>query len=144
MAALGVSCAALGPNGVWKEQLHELKRAAVQEASAHEAACSRLDKLCAELRSGLELPAFQSLEWRLQMRLGGRFVPRQEPQPSFLLRLRTSGGGASSGGASDGGGGATEHLMQADLTNMRRLTSELEAALKEDKSTHSRRIARRL
>jgi hypothetical protein len=34
--------------------------------------------------------------------------------------------------------------MQADLPNLRRLASELEEALKEDKSSHSRRIARRL
>ena len=57
------------------------------------------------------------------------------PAPGFLLRLRTR---------DDSRSADTAHLLQADLPNMRRLASELEAALKEEKSTHSRRIARRL
>ena len=72
---------------------------------------------------------------RLQVRLGGRYAPRQAPQPNFLLRLHTSGGAH---------GAAAEHLLQSDVTSLRRLTSELEAALAEDKSMHSRRIGRRL
>ena len=35
-------------------------------------------------------------------------------------------------------------VAQADLANLRRLSSELEAALREERSTHSRRIQRRL
>ena len=89
-----------------------------------------------EVRSGLTLPRYDGIEWRLQARLASRFTPRQPPQPSFLLRLRTSGGEHGVGGA--------EHLLHADLPNLRRLTSELEGALVEEKSTHSRRIARRL
>lgn len=88
-----------------------------------------------ELRSGLDLPRYRALEWRLQVKLAGRYAPRQAPQPNFLLRLHTSGGSH---------GAASEHLLQADVTSLRRLTSELEAALAEDKSTHSRRIGRRV
>ena len=87
-----------------------------------------------ELRTGLALPEYRGLEWRLQVELGGRYRSRKAPEASFLLRLHTSGGPE----------GTAEHLMQADLPNLRRLASELEEALKEDKSSHSRRIARRL
>ncbi len=90
--------------------------------------------LAQELRTGLALPEYRGVEWRLQVQLGGRYVARKAPQASFLLRLHTSGGPD----------GTAEHLMQADLPNLRRLASELEVALKEDKSSHSRRIARRL
>jgi len=89
-----------------------------------------------EVRSGLTLPRYDGIEWRLQARLASRFTPRQPPLPSFLLRLRTSGGSH--------GAGSAEHLLHADLPNLRRLASEPESALVEEKSTHSRRIARRL
>ena len=88
-----------------------------------------------ELRRGLDLPRYRALEWRLQVKIAGRYAPRQAPQPSVLMRLHTAGGAH---------GAASEHLLQADLTTMRRLTSELETALAEDKSTHSRRVGRRL
>ena len=69
------------------------------------------------------------------MQLGGRYVARKSPTTNFLLRLRTREGED---------GAVAEHLVQADLPNMRRLASELESALREDKSSHSRRIARRI
>lgn len=90
-----------------------------------------------ELKKGFELPRYRGLDWRLQVKVAGRHMPRQAPQPSFLLRLHTSSAGP-------GEPGMKQHLIQSDLTNLRRMTSELEAALAEDKSTHSRRIARRL
>ena len=88
-----------------------------------------------ELRSGLRLPRYAGLDWRLQVQLGGRYVARKSPTTNFLLRLRTREGED---------GAVAEHLVQADLPNMRRLASELESALREDKSSHSRRIARRI
>ena len=87
-----------------------------------------------ELRCGLALPHYRGLDWRLQVQLGGRYTARKAPQANFLLRLHTGGGME----------GPAEHLMTADLPNMRRLASELEGALREDKSSHSRRIARRM
>ena len=88
-----------------------------------------------ELKRFLHLPRYEKLAWRLQVRLGGRYIPRRAPQPSFLIRLHTTKGDDRPAG---------QHLMRADLANMRRLTSELECALREDKSTHSRRVARRI
>ena len=87
-----------------------------------------------EVSRGLELPRYRGLDWRLQIQLGGRDAAQKPPQANFLMRLRTSYGSQ----------GPAEHLMQADLTNMRRLASELEGALREESATHSRRIARRL
>eukprot|EP00322_Chrysochromulina_rotalis_P015952 CAMPEP_0115841160 /NCGR_PEP_ID=MMETSP0287-20121206/7147_1 /TAXON_ID=412157 /ORGANISM="Chrysochromulina rotalis, Strain UIO044" /LENGTH=208 /DNA_ID=CAMNT_0003294801 /DNA_START=34 /DNA_END=660 /DNA_ORIENTATION=+ len=87
-----------------------------------------------ELRCGLALPHYNGLDWRLQVQLGGRYTARKAPQANFLLRLHTSGGSQ----------GPAEQIMTADLPNMRRLASELELALKEDRSSHSRRIARRI
>ena len=58
----------------------------------------------------------------LQVQLGGRYTARKAPQANFLLRLHTGGGLE----------GPAEHLMTADLPNVRRLASELEGALRED------------
>ena len=91
-----------------------------------------------ETRKSLDLPRYRGLEWRLQVTLAGRYAPRQTPQPSFLLRLHTSAGGEANASRPE------QHLLQADLATLRRITSELSEALAEDKSKHSRRIARRL
>ena len=90
-----------------------------------------------EAKRDLSLPHYRDLEWRLQANLGGRYQPRQAPQPSFLLRLHT-------GPLGDGAPPPQQTVLRADLTSLRRLTSELDCALAEDKSKHSRRIARRL
>ena len=95
-----------------------------------------------ETRKTLGLPFYRGLEWRLQVTLGGRYAPQQAPQPSFLLRLHTSAGEA--GGEASGVERRQEHVIQADVTSLRRLTSELSEALAEDTSKHSRRIGRRL
>ena len=51
------------------------------------------DEAAAELaqvsRRGPDLPAYHSLEWRLQVQLAGRHVLAGELQPSYLLRLHT-------------------------------------------------------
>ena len=72
------------------------------------------------------------------MELAGRFVPQNELRPNFTLRLNTRTGGVA-GDAPD-----ASHLLNSDVSNLRRLASELECALNEDASTHSRRIGRRL
>ena len=95
-----------------------------------------------ETRKTLGLPSYRGLEWRLQVTLGGRYAPQQAPQPSFLLRLHTSAGEA--GAEASGVERRQEHVIQADVTSLRRLTSELSEALAEDTSKHSRRIGRRL
>ncbi len=92
-----------------------------------------LPSLRDELSRGLEVPRYRGLEWRLQVQLAGRYAPRHPIKPSFLMRLSTRSGGTDK-----------EQLLQADMPNMRRLATELEAALAEEKSSHSRRLARRL
>ena len=67
-----------------------------------------------EVRTGLDLPRYKGLEWRLQVCFGGRYMPRQAPQSSVLMRLHTTGGSASSKVGE-------HHLLQADLPNLRRL-----------------------
>lgn len=57
-------------------------------------------------RRGPDLPAYHSLEWRLQVQVAGRHVVAGELQPSYLLRLHTEetrGFGAP----------RAEHLLQA-------------------------------
>lgn len=93
-----------------------------------------LPELQRELQRGVRLPEFRGLEWRLQLQCAGRYAPRQAPRPGVLFRLRTGADAAE----------ATERVFQADLPNLRRLASELEGALAEERATHSRRIARRL
>ena len=87
-----------------------------------------------ELSSSITLPSYCGLEWRLQVQLGGKYTLLQSPKPSFLVQLCTWHGPAAN----------TEHVLQADVSILRRLASELEAALAEEKSTHSRRLGRRL
>lgn len=150
---------------------------------------------------GVQLPAYHSLEWRLQVQVGGRHAVAGELKPSFLLRLHTEQGTITG----DAEASRTEHVLQAwrrraslatgpchapdpvalahaprprpfssapspaparippraastpphshrpdpdrrrqaDFANLRHLTTELDAALREESSTHSRRIARR-
>jgi hypothetical protein len=57
---------------------------------------------------GPDLPAYHSLEWRLQVQVAGRHVVAGDLQPSYLLRLHTEdprGFGAP----------RAEHLLQACL-----------------------------
>ena len=106
-----------------------------------------------ETRRGLALPRYRGIEWRLQVTLGGRHVPRQAPHPNVLLRLHTSSTSTTSATSTTTSTSTSasalepppqQHLVTADLTTLRRLASELDGALSEDKSSHSRRIARRL
>ena len=81
--------------------------------------------LGALVSKALQLPAYHSLEWR-------------PPKPSLLLRVHTADGGAT--GPDAAAAATTGHVLQADFANLRRMASELEAALVEDRSTHSRRM----
>ena len=78
------------------------------------------------------------VEWRLQVCVGGRHVAAAPPKPSLLLRVHTADGGAT--GPDAAAAATTGHVLQADFANLRRMASELEAALVEDRSTHSRRM----
>mmetsp|Transcript_54109 Transcript_54109/g.124584 ORF Transcript_54109/g.124584 Transcript_54109/m.124584 type:complete len:208 (+) Transcript_54109:149-772(+) len=104
---------------------------ALQDAYAAE-----LPMLMQMVQSSIQLPAYQSLEWRLQVQAGGRYDAPHELRPSFLMRLQTRSDGTAATSAA--------HILQADFAMMRRLASELETALQEERSAHSRRLARRL
>lgn len=170
--------------------------------SFYETAATQLAEVA---NRGVQLPSYHSLEWRLQVQVGGRHAVAGELKPSFLLRLHTEQGS----GTGDAEATRTEHMLQArirrarritrpcrtpepspsttpsttlppstpcparptsispptpsparppfsphrprpepfrrqaDFANLRHLTTELDAALREEGSTHSRRIARR-
>ena len=72
-----------------------------------------------------------------QVRTAGRHTAPREIAPSFLMRLNLGEGGGE-------GAPQTSHMLQADFANMRHLASELGTALAEERSAHSRRLARRL
>ena len=55
---------------------------------------------------GPDLPAYHSLEWRLQVQLAGRHAVASELQPSYFLRLHTEGTGGFSAPRA-------EHVLQA-------------------------------
>jgi hypothetical protein len=116
---------------------------------------------------GPDLPAYHSLEWRLQVQVAGRHVVAGDLQPSTCCRrvspsLRPRPPHAphdpvlcspshalarprSPPHALPAPSSALRPLRpQADFANLRHLATELDAALREETSTHSRRIARRL
>jgi len=77
-----------------------------------------------------DLPHYQNLDWRLDIQLSSRCL-RNQITPLFTLRLDTIENGESK-----------SQIIQADYTNIKNLTEELERALKESKSAYTRRIMR--
>ena len=78
-----------------------------------------------------ELPHYQNLSWRLDIQIASR-TQHQQFKPEFLLELTTV----------DGQDKTHKQLLQADYVNMKRLCTELESALKEAQSGHTRRVVR--
>ena len=78
-----------------------------------------------------ELPHYQNLAWRLDIQIASR-TQHQQFKPEFLLELTTV----------DGQDKTHKQLLQADYVNMKRLCTELESALKEAQSGHTRRVVR--
>uniref|UniRef100_A0A7S2W7N7 COMM domain-containing protein n=1 Tax=Rhizochromulina marina TaxID=1034831 RepID=A0A7S2W7N7_9STRA len=81
--------------------------------------------------AGIALHEFKDLDWRIDVEVSRRSIV-QEVTPSFMLRLDLARSDRSR---------CSAH-MQADAATMRRLQSQLEAALAEEKSVHSRRFQR--
>jgi len=75
------------------------------------------------------LPHYYDLDWRLDVQLSSRAV-RNQATPVYLLNLQTKTPETQS------------ELLQTDFNSLRYITKELEAALSESKSSHSRRIMR--
>jgi len=78
-----------------------------------------------------ELPHYQNLSWRLDMQIASR-TQYQQFKPEFILELTTVQGEEQ----------PRKQLLQADYSNMKRLCTELENALKEAQSGHTRRVVR--
>lgn len=93
-----------------------------------------------EVLSKLELkePHYHDLDWRFEVVVSSRALLEQvTPLITMDLQLKTEN--------KDNGGEEVKHvLMQTDPTNLVHLSEELERALNESRSRHSRKIQRAL
>ena len=80
----------------------------------------------------METPAFNNLEWRVDVRLATRSL-RKIIEPEIIFKLNLTDNNKSQ-----------LHILQTDVTNLNYLTNSLENALNEIKSNYSRRIFRNL
>jgi len=93
---------------------------------------SNLDELRAVLSDlSFEPPHYQNLSWRLDLQIASR-TQYQQFKPEFLLELTTV----------DGDDKTQKQFLQADYSNLKHLCTELENALKEAQSGHTRRVVR--
>jgi len=79
---------------------------------------------------GHPLPAFRSLEWRLDVQMGSRCL-RGQATPKMTIKLDT-----------DKAGQSNTHFLQADLADMEHMCREIKSALQEGRSNHSRKVSR--
>ncbi|XP_046852713.1 COMM domain-containing protein 2-like [Xenia sp. Carnegie-2017] len=87
-------------------------------------------KILGEL--SLDLPHYHNLEWRFDVQLASRSL-HHETEPQILLKLQTKHEGE------------TEfQIMQTDPVNLVHMTTELENALAEIKTSYCRRILRNI
>lgn len=80
----------------------------------------------------MDLPHYQDLEWRLDVQVSSRTLKRQT-EPDIVMKLVTSDDGQSSA-----------KVLETDPVNLLHLTNRLEAALRESRSQHCRRIMRNI
>ncbi|XP_066155634.1 COMM domain-containing protein 2 [Euwallacea fornicatus] len=83
---------------------------------------------------GLSEPHYDDLQWRLEVQLGSRALLEQvTPLIAMDLTLKTEQGAEAH----------IEHkLLQTDITNLLHIANELEKALSESRSRHSRKVQR--
>lgn len=79
---------------------------------------------------GHPLPAFRSLDWRLDVQMGSRCL-RGQATPKMTIKLETEEGGRP-----------TTEFLQADLADMEHMCREIKNALQEGRSNHARRVSR--
>ncbi|KAM9357761.1 COMM domain-containing protein 2 [Symphorus nematophorus] len=91
---------------------------------------SQIRSILGQLPSNL--PAYHSLEWRLDVQLASRSV-RQQVVPTLTMHLLLTRGSDSS-----------SRVLQTDPSTLLHLISTLEAALAAMKTSHSRRILRNI
>ncbi|KAL7396629.1 hypothetical protein ABVT39_008971 [Epinephelus coioides] len=82
------------------------------------------------------LPAYQNLEWRLDVQLASRSL-RQQVIPMLTIRLLLTGG-------CDSRDDHSRMVLQTDPSTLLHLISTLEAALAAMKTSHARRICRNI
>ncbi len=85
----------------------------------------------------MSLPSLSGLDWRFELIEATRssHALSQAAQGVFTLKLKLEGG--------DGGEGTSKDLMLAsDWETLNYVTAQLESALVEAKSIHSRKVAR--
>ncbi|XP_022623678.1 COMM domain-containing protein 2 [Seriola dumerili] len=95
---------------------------------------SQIRSILSQLPSNL--PAYQNLEWRLDVQLASRSA-RQQVIPALTMRLLLTRG-------SDSRSDHSIRVLQADPSTLLHLISTLEAALAAMKTSHSRRILRNI
>eukprot|EP00632_Arachnochrysis_sp_CCMP2950_P001897 CAMPEP_0185701172 /NCGR_PEP_ID=MMETSP1164-20130828/8741_1 /TAXON_ID=1104430 /ORGANISM="Chrysoreinhardia sp, Strain CCMP2950" /LENGTH=84 /DNA_ID=CAMNT_0028368173 /DNA_START=5 /DNA_END=259 /DNA_ORIENTATION=- len=78
------------------------------------------------------LPAFSSLEWRLDVEVGRRAL-MHTAEPSFVLKLNTVAPGATE---------AASTVLAADAAHMRHIETQLAAAVEELNTTRTSRLMR--
>ncbi len=93
--------------------------------------------------SAMQLPAYDSLSWRLDIEVSSRSA-RETLAPSYLLDLRTRAAAPASSSSASGAAGARVDslLLQADWATLQHVADELAAAVAQAKSVHARRILR--
>ena len=77
-----------------------------------------------------DVPHYVDLQWRLDVLLASRSL-RNQVKPVFLLQLDTKDGDR-----------ITSQFLEADPTDLRHITAELEVALAEMKAANVRRVLR--
>ncbi|XP_034564735.1 COMM domain-containing protein 2 [Notolabrus celidotus] len=82
------------------------------------------------------VPAYQNLEWRLDVQLGSRAV-RHQVVPKLTMRLLLTSG-------CDGTSDQSSRILQTDPSTLLHLISTLEVALAAIKTSHARRILRNI
>uniref|UniRef100_K3WSH6 COMM domain-containing protein n=1 Tax=Globisporangium ultimum (strain ATCC 200006 / CBS 805.95 / DAOM BR144) TaxID=431595 RepID=K3WSH6_GLOUD len=93
------------------------------------------ESVCRE--TGTTLPRYRSLDWRIDLEVGSRFM-RNKPKPFVTLRLDTMKQKA------DDLPQRQLSCVRVDYENLRNLQRQLEAALHEVDATHASRIQRYL
>jgi len=83
----------------------------------------------------LDLPHFVDLDWRLDIQLASRSA-RNILNPLFVIHLKTTKG------SGEDAKGESVHALQADFSNLKHLTTELETALETMKQVYATRVSR--
>ncbi|PRP79153.1 COMM domain-containing protein 2 isoform 2 [Planoprotostelium fungivorum] len=79
-----------------------------------------------------DLPHYKDLNWRFDVQLSSRSL-RNQVTPLFTLCFNIEDNGETK-----------KYYVESDYTNLKHLADELDNALRETKSTHSRRIMRNI